>query len=98
MSVTYIIDSSTEDSNYKKRKIQEANGWQQVRADLIQVRIEGFSPASKNCSFCGCTDTLEIVWCPDCGPESVYCKRCDEKIHQVVKYHQSYTWKEVSAV
>ncbi|XP_025108243.1 uncharacterized protein LOC112572667 [Pomacea canaliculata] len=93
-----LLDSNSSDvagvSNHKKKKVSEAEGWKDLRAGLVRVHIEGFSPATKKCSFCGCTQVPEIIWCPDCGPRSLYCKACDEKIHCLVLYHQTYSWKE----
>lgn len=80
----------------KKRAVNEAEGWRKIRSDLVVARMEGFCPASNQCSSCGSSEVPEIIWCPDCGPNTLYCMMCNENIHRMVMYHQAYVWKNVS--
>ncbi|XP_025111668.1 uncharacterized protein LOC112574669 [Pomacea canaliculata] len=91
-SVLVDIPDAIEESSHKKRKICEAEVWQGIRDELVEVRIESFSPAGNECSCCS-REIENIIWCPDCGPNSVYCNNCNEYIHRVVQYHQSFIWK-----
>lgn len=77
----------------KKRAVNEAEGWRKIRSDLVVARMEGFCPASNQCSSCGSSEVPEIIWCPDCGPNTLYCMMCNENIHRMVMYHQAYVWK-----
>lgn len=85
-----------EPSSHKKRAVNEAEGWRKIRSDLVVARMEGFCPASNQCSSCGSSEVPEIIWCPDCGPNTLYCMMCNENIHRMVMYHQAYVWKNVS--
>ncbi|XP_025098271.1 uncharacterized protein LOC112566344 isoform X2 [Pomacea canaliculata] len=82
-----------EPSSHKKRAVNEAEEWSKIRSALVVARMEGFCPASNQCSFCRSSEVPEVIWCPDCGPNTLYCMTCNENIHRVVMYHQSYVWK-----
>ncbi|XP_025102322.1 uncharacterized protein LOC112568949 [Pomacea canaliculata] len=80
-SMLVDIPDVIEESSHKKRKICEAEVWQGIRDEMVEVRIESFSPAGNECSFCS-REIEDIIWCPDCGPNSVSCNNYNENIHK----------------
>jgi hypothetical protein len=95
--VFFLDGFSAGPSEYKKRKVNEHCGWQEIQSALLTTRIEGLVPESGVCAVCG-NSVPEPIICPDCGPNATFCQVCNKSFHCVALYHQGYVWSEVREI
>jgi hypothetical protein len=77
--------------SYVEKRASVQDDWHDLRDALQKVFVESCVPGL-HCSYCKEKITGLKITCDDCGPCTLYCETCCNKIHSVVRFHIPHIW------
>ena len=74
---------------YERSKEKELEKWNLVNDDLCANYAKKYEMILEKtkCDFCEVNLLNSSIWCPECGPISVYCHGCAVTVHKNMAFH-----------
>ena len=76
---------------YAEKRCAVNDDWLGVQEEMLKGFVESCN-AGTCCTMCSNEIEFPRITCEDCGPQTVFCVGCCEKIHSIVRFHVPLIW------